>query len=167
MAGMPGRSGGPRAGCEKPRLVGSVRWRLEQRRARASGAVAVPAVPAAVRKPRHLSAAHAAIWDTLAPHAVAAGTLTPATAWAFAQLCDLIGLSHAVRQRIGRDGLMDADGAHPLLARHVAFVVRVEAGLTRFRLQPLGKPLAVPDAAVDPFAEFDRPRVVQPQRKQR
>ena len=165
MAGMKGRSGGARAGCEKPRLVGSVRWRREQHRARASGAVAVPAVPAAVRKPRHLSAAQAVIWDTLAPHAVAAGTLTPATAWAFAQLCDLIGLSHAVRQRIARDGLMDADGAHPLLARHVAFVVRVEAGLTRFRLAPMGKAIAAPEEAADPFAEFDRPRLVQRTRR--
>jgi hypothetical protein len=114
------------------------------------------------------------VWDQLAPHALAQRTLTPATAWAFGQLVEAIVLKRDVLAVIEADGLMqnrlstkmDESGggeqvfeskAHPLIAKWTALLVRVEAGLTRFRLAPMGKELQPVDEPKDDFAEFDQP----------
>lgn len=160
-------SGGARVGSGPPRQVGSVRWRREQRRARlmAVGAATESqetrkAPAAASEPPADMPANQAAVWRELAPHAAAAGTLTPATAWAFAELCDVIVLKRATLSAISRQGLMVEGAAHPLLSRYTALQGRVESGLTRFKLLPLGKAMAVDEALKDEFAQFDAPLVV-------
>lgn len=177
MAGVKGRSGGARPNVEKSRKVGSVRWRREQRRQK--GGPAAPKAPVApVPKPSDLPAGQSAVWDALSPHALAARTLTPGTAWAFRDLCEAIVLKRDMLAIIEADGLMqnrlstkmDENGggeqvfeskAHPLLAKWTALQVRVEAGLTRFRLAPMGKELAPAEQPKDEWAEFDGPRLVK------
>ena len=181
MAGVKGRSGGPRPNCSKPRQEGSVRWQREQRRLRkvpAAGVgakVRVPKVaPAAVVKPKGLPAGQAAVWDALAPQAIAQRTLTEATAFAFVELCEAIVMKRdmarileadgvttvALKTRMEQDGSGDQIGevkAHPLIAKWTALLVRVEAGLTRFRLAPMGKEMPAVEEPEDAFAEFDAP----------
>ena len=110
----------------------------------------------------------------MAPHALAQRTLTPATAWHFQELCEAIVLKRDMARILEADGLMqnrlstkmDETGggeqvfeskAHPLIARWTALLVRVEAGLTRFRLAPMGKELAPVEEPKDDFGEFDQP----------
>ena len=128
----------------------------------------------AVAKPNDLPAGQSAVWDMLAPHALAQRTLTPATAFAFRELCEAVVLKRDVLAVVEQDGLMqnrlstkmDQDGggeqvfeskAHPLIAKWTALLVRVEAGLTRFRLAPMGKEIAETEEAKDGFEEFDAP----------
>lgn len=109
----------------------------------------------------------------LAPHALMAGTLTPATAWAFRDLCEAIVLKRDVLAVVEADGLtsvaiktrMEQDGsgdqigeprAHPLLSRHTALMLRVETGLRMFKLAPTGRESA-PEVVRDEWAEFDAP----------
>jgi hypothetical protein len=110
----------------------------------------------------------------LAPLALEQRTLTPATAFAFRQLCKVIVLEQKMADEIEVKGLtsaaldtkMEADGsgsqliqekANPLLTRHTALLVRVEAGLTRFRLAPMGKEMPAVEEPEDVFSEFDQP----------
>jgi hypothetical protein len=163
MAGVKGRSGGARANVQKPRVVGSLRWRREQRAKRLSPIPATqdaPRPPQDVPRPADLSAQTATVWDALAPHALTARTLTPATAMAFQDLCEAIVLKRAELSRISREGLVVEGAAHPLLSRHVALMVRVEAGMTRFRLIPMGKEMPAAEEKADEFSEFDTPLVV-------
>jgi hypothetical protein len=128
----------------------------------------------AVAKPKGLPAGQATVWAMLAPLALEQRTLTPATAFAFQELCEAIVLKRDVLAVIEADGLMsnrlatkmDPDGggqqvfeskAHPLIAKWTALLVRVEAGLTRFRLAPMGKEIAPVEETVDAFSEFDVP----------
>lgn len=180
MAGVKGRSGGPRANCGKARQPGSVRWQREQRRLRkptASGITrprAPKPPPVAVAKPKGLPEGQSQVWDALAPQAIAQRTLTPATAFAFVELCEAVVLKRDMARILETDGLMqnrlstkmDESGggeqvfeskAHPLIARWTALLVRVEAGLTRFRLAPMGKELAPAEEPADEWAEFDQP----------
>ena len=165
MAGVAGRSGGPRANVAKPRQPGSVRWRREQRKlrrvpeARPGCPAVAPAAPVpAVGMPVDLPAGQAAVWAELAPHAIQARTLTPATAHAFRDLCEAIVLKRAAVSRIGRDGLMLQSGErHSLLPNALGLMGRVETGLQRFGLAPMGKEMSVRDEARDEFAEFDAP----------
>jgi len=158
--------GGARPNSGPARKPGSVRWQREQRRLRRVPETQLPVAPAprvaAVGAPADLPAQQAAIWAELAPHAVTAGTLTPATAWAFRDMCEAIVLKRASVSRISRDGLMLLSGeAHPLLSKHIALMARVETGLARFGLNPMGKSVTSGrDDTVDEFAEFDRPLAV-------
>lgn len=138
--------------------MGSVRWRRAQRRQpRDLDRPAEPtAVPVAIERPSDLSTQTAAVWDALAPHAIAATTLTPASVWAFRDLCEAVVLKRAMLARISREGLVVDDAAHPLLSRHTALMVRVETLLARFRLMPMGKEMPTVAQPVDEFAEFDR-----------
>jgi len=171
-------SGGVRLNAGRPRQAGSVR---QQRHLRHTGKPAAPVVtvrrppPVAVSKPKDLPAGQSSVWKALAPHALAARTLTPATAWHFRELCEAIVLKRDMARILEADGLMqnrlstkmDETGggeqvfeskAHPLIARWTALLVRVEAGLTRFRLAPMGKELApVEEPVADPFSAFDEP----------
>lgn len=170
MAGVKGCSGGPRPNVQKPRVVGSVRWRREQRKKRLGQAAPEFEAGAKPRRkrvgevvrPEDLSPTTVAVWDALAPHAVDAGTLTPASAWAFRRLCEAIVLERAELARISRDGLMVDGEKHPLLQPHTALMTRVEMGLQRFCLIPMGKEMAAKAEAAqeDEFAEFDRPLAV-------
>lgn len=134
-----------------------------------------------VDKPSDMSAAQSSVWDALAPLALAARTLTPATAFALQQLCKIIVLEQRMADEIDAKGLttaaldtqMDPDGggsqsiqekAHPLLSRQAALLVRIEAGLTRFGLAPMGRPMAEPESPADEWAEFDQPLALVPKR---
>ena len=72
-------------------------------------------------------------------------TLTPATAAAFELLCRQILLERKLNRSPDRGG-----------SAHRGMMQRVEAGLSRFRLAPTGKPAPAPKP-VDPFAEFATP----------
>lgn len=176
MAGAKFRSGGARVGCAKLRKIGSVRWRREQRQLRKGGgkASSLPVVKREpVEMPADMPAEQRAVWASLAPHAVAAGTLTAATAFAFKLLCAQIVLMQDMAALIKKKGLttlaldtkMEAAGggsqliqekANPLLARHDAVFKDVQAGLARFLLNGTGKPAAVQAPPEDAFAEFDQ-----------
>lgn len=170
-------SGGARPGSGPSRKVGSVRWQRAQRKQRRAAPPDPPAAPrdsAAVPKPRDLPAGQSAIWDALAPHALAAKTLTPGTAWRFRDLCEAIVIKRDMLAVIEADGLMqnrlstkmNEDGggeqvfeskAHPLIAKWTAIYQRVERGLGEFRLAPMGKEMAPVEQPADEWAEFDRP----------
>jgi hypothetical protein len=114
------------------------------------------------------------VWNELAPHACAERTLTPATAAAFRQLCGRIVLLELLEKQIADDGIMtdkvtlqmDEKGgglqqvekkAHDLLTKCMTLMQRVDQGMLRFRLSPMGKELAPPEKAPDdPFSEFDK-----------
>jgi hypothetical protein len=118
-----------------------------------------------------------AVWLALAPHAAAQRTLTDDMALAFRDLCEAICLKRRMLATIEDDGLTyqrktvkvereDADvelrteeceiKAHPLLTHHRGLMQRVEVGLLRFRLSPIGKEVVTSDpAAKDEWAEFD------------
>ena len=125
------------------------------------------APPEPVAMPTDLSAEQAAVWLELAPHALEARTLTAGTVQSFRDLCEAIVVRRAMLAQIDREGLIILVGeaadrkAHPLLAHHRGMMQRVEAGLTRFRLAPMGKEILAPIKAVDPFDEFDPPTKVQ------
>ena len=123
--------------------------------------------------PAHLPEAQAAVWNDLAPQACQQRTLNTQTMAAFELLCKQIVLERMMFDQILADGLtgnkvtlqMDASGgglqsvekkAHTLLAQHRGMMQRVEAGMVRFRLSPMGKELDVPDEGPkDEWAEFD------------
>lgn len=118
--------------------------------------------------------AQRAVWADLAPQAVQQKTLTPQTVQAFALLCKQIVMERLMFEEITNDGLigtkvtlqMDEKGgglqsvekkAHALLSQHRQMMQRVETGLQRFRLSPMGKELTLPEPPADPFSEFDEP----------
>lgn len=87
------------------------------------------------------------VWTQLAPHALAARTLTAGMVTAFALLCRSIVLEKrlSLSTDIGQ-------------ASHRGMIQRVEAGLVRFGLAPNGKPITPEVQSVDPFAEFEAAR---------
>lgn len=108
-----------------------------------SADVARPAVDC----PKGLSGEAKDVWKELSTHAITAGTLTAATAMAFADLCDYIVLERKLR-------------AAPLTVAgpdHRGMMARVEAGRVRFRLLPDGKAVATLEPVKDEWAEFDSP----------
>lgn len=98
---------------------------------------------AAVGEPEHLPAPHLAVWRQLAPLAHKQGTLTPETALAFEDLCEAIVIKRALLADIQKDGWtrnpVSGKKAHPLLGHHRGMMQRVEVGLARFKLAPIGK----------------------------
>jgi hypothetical protein len=142
-----------------------------------SGASSASAAPFAILEPpAELEPAVAAVWSALAPHAAHARTLTHGTATAFRDLCEAIVLRRTMLRQIAADGLtigrrlVDDAGveylerrAHPLLTHQRNMLQRIEAGMVRYGLLPIGKPLADPaPAAADPWAEFDAPAAPDP-----
>lgn len=173
MSSVKGRNGGARVGAGRPKEVGSVRWKREQRKAKGQPPPAAPA-PVAVPKPKGLPAGQSAVWDMLAPLALEQRTLTDATAFALVELCEAIVLKRDIARILEADGLtttavktrMEQDGsgeqvgetkAHPLIAKWTALLVRVEAGLMRFRLAPMGKEIPPVEKPADEWSEFDQP----------
>lgn len=124
--------------------------------------------------PDDLTTEQAAVWNTLAPHACSARTLTEGTAHAFRDLCEAIVLKRQMAAAISADGLtylkvtVDGSGqehterkANPLLAQHRGMMQRIEAALMRFRLSPMGKELVPSEPVKDEWAEFDESQPVQ------
>jgi hypothetical protein len=118
------------------------------------------------------------VWNELAPHACAALTLVPGTAAAFRQLCGRIVLLQQIEAQIEADGIMgtkvslqmDETGgglqtvekkAHDLLTKSMTLMQRVDQGMMRFRLSPMGKELTPTEAPKDEWAEFDDAGSVQ------
>lgn len=116
-----------------------------------------PIVP--VSRPVDLTTAAQTVWDALYPLALAERTLTEATQTAFRHLCEDIALRRAMAAEIAETGLTidTAFGlkAHPLLTQYRGVTQRVEGGLLRFRLSPIGKPFVEPTTPADPFADMD------------
>lgn len=108
--------------------------------------------------PADMPELHREVWERLAPHALAQRTLTPGTAAAFRDLCEAIVVRDGLLTAIHQSGYISQDGGkHPLLPDYRGMYQRVEAGMAKFRLAPLGKPM-VEDGErgeADPFAEFD------------
>lgn len=118
--------------------------------------------------PEDLPEGQRVVWLELAGHATEQGTLVPATVSAFRHLCAAIVARDQMAEQIQADGLtyvkitVDGSGqehselkAHPLISQHRGMMQRVEAGLVRFRLSPIGKDMAPPAEPEDPFQEFD------------
>jgi hypothetical protein len=94
-------------------------------------------------------------WEEMAPHALAAGTLTQASAGAFRDLCELIAFRRWVLREIRAMGLTEidvsVDGAgvehqkrekNKLIAEYRGLMQRVETGRRSFKVAPIGKPMA-------------------------
>jgi hypothetical protein len=100
-------------------------------------------------------------WNELAPIAFQKGTLTRMETIALRDLCQLRVLKSRLMRTIQDQGdiVMGAGGqlaAHPLLTRITTLSQRIEAGMVRFQLSPIGKAIDVPkEPEKDPFAEFD------------
>lgn len=113
--------------------------------------------------PRSITIEELAEWNDLAPLAAKAGTLDASTTLALRDLCQLRVLKDRLLRQIGDQGDVVLAGggnlaAHPLLTRITTLSQRIEAGMMRFKLSPMGKELDKPGApSVDPFAEFDTP----------
>lgn len=90
------------------------------------------------------------------------GTLTEATYMALRDLCEAIVLKRRLLRAVDDEGvtiitLQGHKAAHPLLTQFRGLMQRVEAGMLRFRLSPMGRELPKPpgESPVDAFAEFD------------
>jgi hypothetical protein len=151
--GGPG-SGGTRIGSGGKPKSARARWlrgRPGSPRPPAAPSVDPPLLPAG------LTDAERAIWLTLAPHAVVAGTLTPATQHDFLTLVQLTVEAAELLEARRAAGWGRAGQALSRAYRHV--VQRQEAKLRGFALSPIGKPMlsSTPVETDDPFAEFDVP----------
>jgi hypothetical protein len=102
-----------------------------------------------------------AAWLVNAPFAVAAHTLTPATADDFVALCSLEAEMAQVLAERREEGWTSRGLA--LAKEYRGLVQRVEAKRRAFRLAPMGKAMTEPAPAVtDDFEEFDGPKLVKP-----
>lgn len=94
------------------------------------------------------------VWESLAPHACTARTLTPATTRDFRDLCELVVDLDGVRVAMRQAGWTD-DGLR-LATTYRGLVQRVEAKMRAFRLAPIGREMATEaPKPTDPFAEFE------------
>lgn len=155
-------SGGARVGAGRKRkalkdkVLHGTATRAERAQAAQEPAPIIP-VPA----PRNLPARERAVWDQLAPHALAEKTLTAETADAFRELCEAIVLRRRIAETIEVDGLTIETPlglkAHPLMTHLRGLMQRVNAVRLQFRLAPFGKAFtAAPDASQDDgFEDFD------------
>lgn len=112
--------------------------------------------------PGSLTLDELAVWNELAPMAARVGTLTAETSWALVDLCRARVLETKLFRDIDRIGnLVPGAGAgtvaaNPLLARFTTLRQRVENGMMKFKLSPMGKEIASDGKKpADPFAEFD------------
>jgi hypothetical protein len=138
--------GGARSGAgRKPK--GARVLNLHGGRVRAAKPVeeapSVPLVP--VSCPEDLPEDSKAVWLELAPHAHAAGTLTPQTVSAFVLLCRNVVLERRL-----------AAGVNVGDANHRGLLQWVSARYKDFALSPFGKAVVQKAEKVeDPFAEFE------------
>lgn len=166
MAGTHG-SGGDRVGSgRRPNdpSVAAVRGSRQRNGAKTAQGAPFPLLPA----PSDLPADRAVVWNELAPLACGGRTLTAQTVPAFRDLCESIVLKRAMLAQLERDGLtylkVTVDGAgvehtelkaHPLVSQYRGMLQRVETGMQRFRLAPMGKELVLEVKDEDPFDAFD------------
>ena len=132
----------------------------------------------AVSKPVDLEPIVSDVWDQLAPGAIAAGTLTEATAYAFLTgVCELIAERRRYRAQVDLDGIMiqpvqidnetgdrfsvGTPVKHPLIPEIRQLQVRIEANMQRFMITALGKSMGAPVKDEDPFDEFGGLALVQ------
>lgn len=144
--------GGPRLGSgRKPTsalqraLTGNPGHRGRVLEGPGAGAVPMVAPIAPVEVPVDLTSETRAVWDQLAPHALQARTLLPATALAFRVLCCNVVLERALAQDPETRG-----GTN-----HRGLIARVDAELAAFTLRPFGKPMLLEAApAANPLDQF-------------
>lgn len=99
-----------------------------------------------VAVPETLTADQRAVWLQLAPHAVARGTLTRATAMSFELLCRNVVLERTIARDAEQVG-----GAN-----HRGVIQRIDAEMLAFDLRPNGKPHG---AVVKPGSEQPKSRL--------
>lgn len=109
--------------------------------------------PSKVARPK-LSPAVRAVWDALAPQAVAQGTLVPATAFEFRTLCELAVEQKRCLKAYEAEGFTDLGmkmGAH-----YRGLTQRLETKLRAFRLAPMGRELAPPAGKEKPLSPLEQ-----------
>jgi hypothetical protein len=154
MSGAKGRSGGRRAGSGRKPLTAVERELTGNAGHRGRvlthpGAVHVPVVApiVGVEPPDDLTSVERQVWVDLAPHAIAARTLTPATALTFRMLCRNVVLEQVLATGNDRGG-----------PNHRGILQRVESELARFCLAPFGKAIyeadAEPATPANPLEKF-------------
>lgn len=161
-------SGGARVGAGRKSKTQAQKWLGGNAGKRGSRAKPKPAAIALIAAPPNLSADQVAAWNELAPHACAERTLVAGTVAAFRDLCEAIVVKRELLEQIQKDGYtylkVTIDGAgqehqevkaHPLLAQHRGMMQRVEAGMLRFRLSPIGKELLPPEKPKDEWDDLD------------
>lgn len=113
--------------------------------------------------PGSLTLDELAEWNDLAPRAAKVGTLTDETKLALRDLCQARVLKDRLLRKVSDEGatVLAPNGnlaAHPLLTRFTTLLQRVEAGMMRFKLSPMGKEIeTATEKPADPFSEFDGP----------
>jgi len=156
--------GGRRIGSGRRPTPESGRWLdggIDHRGRPGAGERPVPRVSVPVEPPDGLTPAELVVWRVHADAAIAAGTLTPATAAEFATLCTLDVQAQKILDEWQVEGITDR--GIRLASAWRAMIARLENKRRSFCLAPLGKPLA-PVAAEpgDGFGDFDeRPRIVK------
>lgn len=158
MAGVQGRSGGVRLGAGRPRKNESARWLGGNAGRRGVvKAAPVPAGPLHDVPAPELGVLEQAVWDELAPLALASRTLTPGTAGDLAMLCTLeVEMAEVLRERRAEGWTTRG----MFLAKEFrGLVQRVEAKRRAFKLAPMGKDMIPPEAPKDEWSEFDGPTV--------
>ena len=155
MAGTKGHSGGARVGGGRPKKSQAERWLEGTAKApQAAGKPAQVVASALMPAPISLNLAEAAVWNELAPFALAARTLTPGTAGDFLVLCRLeVEMADVLTER--RVEGWSSKGL-ALAKEYRGLVQRSEAKRRAYSLGAMGRPIVEAAAeVVDPFAEFD------------
>lgn len=150
----PGAGRKPKSDAEKA-VTGSRRVKTAPESARVLSHPSVPSGPVAAPLPKvseedapdDLTIEERHVWLKLAPHALAAGTLTPATDMAFSLFCRNIVLERTM-------------SAAPLAvgtANHRGIIQRVQADAAAFCVRPNGKSMAgAAPAAEKPVSPLNR-----------
>jgi hypothetical protein len=139
-------SGGARPGSGPKRRSQKADWLAGTAKKPKDAPVELPIV---VAVPISVEGAARGVWDALAPHAIAAKTLTPATSLAFAMLCRVVVLETQ---------LATTDPGGP---DHRGVMQRMDSLMARFLLTGSGKASAPTEEKKDDFAEFDAPGTLQ------
>jgi len=112
--------------------------------------------------PLSLTVEQVPVWSDLAPLALREGTLNASTVAALRDLVELVVLRGKLLRAIEDQGFSERTEtglkSNPLLPQYRGLVLRVEAGMARFKLAPMGKEIGQGETApADPFAEFSAP----------
>jgi phage terminase small subunit len=106
-----------------------------------------------IEPPERLTPKEVEYWQELAPHAIEAGTLVPATVATFVLLCKCHVMADEMHATMLNDGLivikyvLTEEGSqeekkiHPLLSPHRNLVQRIESLSVKYKVCPLGKPM--------------------------
>ena len=138
---------------EEQRRLSGRRMSKEGRSRRPKAVVAEPLPP--VVTPEDMASREQAVWEQLAPLALAARTLVPGTAGDLKALCTLeVEMAEvlAARRLEGWTAL-----GISLERTYLQLVQRVEAKRRGFKLAPMGKDMVPPEVPKDEWSEFDAP----------